>query len=71
MSPTSSKERWNLVEIRDLYGEIQFAITLDGQKKELEISRLDYNNELQTSTFSGNEYEDIKKVCSGALRGLS
>ena len=62
MTGSTPRERWSLVEVQDTSGEVQFAIVLDGEQSEVELTLLDYNNEPQTLRFSDVSADEISKV---------
>ncbi|XP_070195500.1 collagen alpha-1(IX) chain-like isoform X2 [Littorina saxatilis] len=51
MTGNTRKERWNLFQIRDINGNPQFGIRLDGQEKAVEFYYINFQGRLQAARF--------------------
>ncbi|XP_064604482.1 collagen alpha-1(IX) chain-like [Liolophura sinensis] len=52
MKGKANREKWNLIQIRDLEGNPQWGIRLDGQKKEVDFHIINFDGTLQRLTFT-------------------
>ena len=62
MTGSTPEERWSLLEVQDASGEPQFGVTLDGERREIELTLLDYNNEPQSVVFGDVSSDEISRV---------
>lgn len=53
------KDTWSLIYIDDFRGQLQFAIKMNGQDKQIEVQYRNYNYDLVTIVFAGGAVPDV------------
>lgn len=67
MKGKANREKWNLIQIRDLEGNPQWGIRLDGQKKEVDFHIINFDGTLQRLTFT--KAKKVRRRCVSCIQG--
>ena len=63
MTGNTRKERWNLFQIRDINGNPQFGIRLDGKQRTVEFYFINFQGRLQSVQFNKLRNVSITGLC--------